>query len=75
MYNYTVKLTSLVTFHHLQIHLHTMSLESEFKHTADTLFKEINQTLSTEELKELYALFKQVGEEGGMEGVLQVTGE
>merc|ERR1712243_303438 len=37
----------------------TMSLESQFKQTAESLFTEINQTLSNEELKEVYALYKQ----------------
>merc|ERR1711962_1672302 len=41
----------------------TMSLDSQFQQTADSLFKEINQTLSNEELKEVYALYKQ-GSEG-----------
>merc|ERR1712002_1130856 len=41
----------------------TMSLESQFQQTAESLFKEINQTLSNEELKEVYALYKQ-GSEG-----------
>jgi acyl-CoA-binding protein len=37
-----------------------MALEAQFKETADNFSKEINQTLSNDELKEIYALFKQV---------------
>ena len=40
-----------------------MALETEFKEAADSFAKEINNTLSNDELKEVYGLFKQVVEE------------
>ena len=37
-----------------------MALEATFKQTAESFSKEINQTLSNEDLKEVYGLYKQV---------------
>ena len=42
-----------------------MALETEFKQIADSFAKDINNTLSNDELKEVYGLFKQVVEEMG----------
>ena len=39
-----------------------MSVESQFKEEADNFFKVVNNTLTDDELKEVYALFKQVRE-------------
>ena len=37
-----------------------MSLEATFKQTAESFSKEINQTLTNDDLKEVYGLYKQV---------------
>ena len=37
-----------------------MALEATFKETADSFSKEINQTLTNDDLKEVYGLYKQV---------------
>ena len=37
-----------------------MSVAATFQQTADSFAKEINQTLSNDELKEVYGLYKQV---------------
>merc|ERR1711988_2091633 len=46
---------------HLRIQ--RMALEATFKETADSFSKEINQTLTNDDLKEVYGLYKQ-GSEG-----------
>ena len=40
--------------------LNAMALIDNFKAEADNFFKVVNRTLSEHELKEVYALFKQV---------------
>ena len=37
-----------------------MALEATFKETAESFSKEINQTLTDDDLKEVYGLYKQV---------------
>ena len=37
-----------------------MALEATFKETAESFSKEINQTLTNDDLKEVYGLYKQV---------------
>ena len=37
-----------------------MALEATFKQTAESFSKEINQTLTNDDLKEVYGLYKQV---------------
>merc|ERR1712055_943306 len=39
-----------------------MSLEATFKQTAESFSKEINQTLTNDDLKEVYGLYKQASE-------------
>ena len=37
-----------------------MALEASFKQAAESFSKEINQTLTNDDLKEVYGLYKQV---------------
>ena len=37
-----------------------MSLEATFKQTAESFSKDINQTLTNDDLKDVYGLYKQV---------------
>merc|ERR1712112_641834 len=48
-----------VSTHSLKSILIIMSLEEQFKTAADTISNKINKTMTDEELKEVYGLYKQ----------------